>query len=298
VRLRALAPAKVNLCLFLGRIRGDGRHRLVTLFESVSLADEVELRTRVALGDEVVCPGVAGPNLVSRALEELRAAGWDAPAVRVSIHKRIPVAAGMGGGSADAAATLRIAERMGGISNAMIRVLAAELGADVPAQLDPGLALGTGAGGQITVPSWPLAPLAPHAILVLPSAQQLSTADVYAEADRMGLPRDDADLVRHHALLERVLSEGGTLPADLVVNDLEPAAISLCPSIGSALGAARGAGADHAMVCGSGPTVLGLYWGPDGPGRAAAAATELGGRFEGACVAHPVEPGFGFPLFA
>ncbi|MDE3130480.1 MAG: 4-(cytidine 5'-diphospho)-2-C-methyl-D-erythritol kinase, partial [Acidobacteriota bacterium] len=103
MRLRALAPAKVNLSLFLGGTRADGRHRLVTLFESLSLADTVELEVVDGPGDQVVCPGVEGENLATRALVGLRARGWDAPAVRVAIEKRIPLAAGMAGGSADAA---------------------------------------------------------------------------------------------------------------------------------------------------------------------------------------------------
>ena len=82
------------------------------MFESVSLYDELELTCATATGgDEVVCPGVEGPNLVAAALAALRARGWDGPPVRGRGRKRIPVAAGMGGGSADAAATLRLAAR-------------------------------------------------------------------------------------------------------------------------------------------------------------------------------------------
>ena len=114
MKLVAKAPGKVNLCLFVGGRRDDGRHELITLIESVSLADELELVTRAALDDEVVCPGVEEPNIVARALAGLRACGWNAPRVRVTITKRIPVAAGMGGGSADAAAVLRMAARSPG----------------------------------------------------------------------------------------------------------------------------------------------------------------------------------------
>ena len=101
------APAKINLCLYLGPTRDDGRHELVTLFDAVSLYDD--LAVTEAPGDEVLCEDVSGPNLVAEALGALREAGWGAPPVRVSIAKRIPVAAGMGGGSADAAALLRLA---------------------------------------------------------------------------------------------------------------------------------------------------------------------------------------------
>ena len=106
------APGKVNLSLFVGAPREDGLHPLVSVVQAVSLADELTMEPAAA--DEVVCPGVDGPNLAARALAAFRAAtGWDAPQ-RITIAKRIPVAAGMGGGSADAAATLRLAARAAG----------------------------------------------------------------------------------------------------------------------------------------------------------------------------------------
>ena len=97
------APGKVNLSLFVGAPREDGLHPLVSVVQAVSLADELTMESAAA--DEVVCPGVEGPNLAARALAAFRAAtGWEDPQ-RIMIAKRIPVAAGMGGGSADAAAT-------------------------------------------------------------------------------------------------------------------------------------------------------------------------------------------------
>ena len=297
MKLVALAPGKVNLCLFVGWLRGDRRHELVTLLESVSLADEVELVTRVALEDQVVCPGVEGPNIASRALAGLRARGWDAPKVRITIHKRIPVAAGLGGGSADAAATLRIAERLSPVPEAVIDELAAELGADVPGQLDPGLVVATGAG-EIVEPAWPRHVLAAHALVILPAGEQLSTADVYAEADRLGALRSPPELASLRDQLLAALGNGGRPPDALLVNDLQPAALSLCPRIEAALHAAREAGAEHVFVCGSGPTVAGLYWGDDAASRAAFAAAELADRFPCAASAVPVPRGYGFPLFA
>lgn len=254
MRLTALAPAKVNLSLLLGGIRDDGRHELVTLIESVSLADEVTLSG--AERDEVFCPGVEGPNIVTRALAGLRTRGWEGPPVRIEITKHVPIAAGMGGGSADAAAVLRLAQHIAPVAD--IAGLAAELGADVPSQLRPGLVLGTGAGDAVTRRP----PAEAHALVIVPSPHGLATADVYAEADRLGLPRSPGDLAR----------TAEELP---FVNDLEPAAISLCPSIADALEAVRAAGADHALVTGSGPTVFGLFWGPDAVGRAKAAAGEI-----------------------
>jgi 4-diphosphocytidyl-2-C-methyl-D-erythritol kinase len=251
------APAKINLCLYLGPIRDDGRHELVSVMEPLDLADTVTLE-RGQTRDEVVCDGVDGPNLAARAVELFReATGWDGPPVRLTIDKRIPVAAGMAGGSADAAAALRLVHRTSGLGDdALLHDIAARLGADVPAQVRPRRVLARGAGERLeTIP-----PAArPYGVLVLPSRHQLATASVFAEADRLGLPRetlDDVDTTRR-------------------VNDLEPAARSLCPEIDEALDAARAAGAQHAMVSGSGPTVIGLFETPD---EAECAARELADR--------------------
>ncbi len=296
MKLFARAPGKVNLSLFVGSRREDGRHEIITLIESVSLADELELVTRVALDDEVVCPGVEEPNIVSRALAGLRARGWDAPRVQVTIRKNIPIAAGMGGGSADAAAVLRMAARLATIEEGALGELAAELGSDIPSQLTPGLALGTGAGDNVE----PRAPLAAHAFVILPLPERLSTAAVYAEADRLGLRDNELEFVARVPDLWSSLNPGQRLPERLLVNDLEPAALSLCPDIEPALSAVRDTGADRAFVCGSGPTVAGLYWDPpegEGRARAEAAAAALAPRYPGACCAVPVPRDFGFPLF-
>ena len=148
MRLRALAPGKVNLTLCLGPTRADGRHELVTLVESLSLADELVLDTveEAGVADEVVCPGVEGENLVARAIAALRERGWDGPPVRIEVHKRIPVAAGLGGGSADAAAALRMAVELAPGRPEEVMTIAAALGADVPSQVVPGLVLGTARG--------------------------------------------------------------------------------------------------------------------------------------------------------
>jgi 4-diphosphocytidyl-2-C-methyl-D-erythritol kinase len=282
VRIRELAPGKINLCLFLGPVRGDGRHELVTLFESVSLADELVISTGSV--DEVVAPGVEGPNLVSDAVAGLRRLGWAGPPLRIEIDKRIPVAAGMGGGSADAAALLRVAPRIAAVDAADVAELAASLGADVPAQLTPGVALGTGAGHIVA----PRAPLAPHAVMVVQLAAQLATPAVYAEADRLGLPRSAEELDARGHELEAALARGGRLTDALTVNDLGAAACSLCPAIEEALARIREAGADHALVCGSGPTAIGIFWGADAEARAGEAVAGLAERFPRATVALPV----------
>jgi len=265
------APAKINLCLYVGPTRADGRHELVSIFQPIGLADEVELEP-AGLGsaaDRVVCPGVQGENLAAVALRRFRErTGWDGAPVHLRIEKRIPIAAGMAGGSADAGAALRLVARAAGIDNdALLRELGAELGADVAAQVRPRRYLATGAGERLT----PLPPPAPYGVLVLPSQAKLSTADVYGEFDRQGLPRDAAALA---AKLREVSTAAGDLPDELIVNDLEPAARALCPEIDEALAAARGAGAQHALVCGSGPTVIGLFADLRGARGAAARLSE------------------------
>jgi 4-diphosphocytidyl-2-C-methyl-D-erythritol kinase len=281
VLTRERAPAKINLCLYLGPTRKDGRHELVTLFDSISLFDDLEVTS--AAQDEVVCDGVDGPNLVSDALGALRGAGWAAPPLRVTITKRIPVAAGMGGGSADAAALLRLAPRLGDTDGAARLRIAGRLGADVPSQLVPGPWLGVGAGHRLL----PAPAVAPYSVVVLPQPFPLSTADVYREADRLSLSRspEELEVARHQLTLG--------FSAELIVNDLEPAALSLAPRLGETLGAVQRAGADNAIICGSGPTVIGLFWGEDGPGRARKAATGLAAEHPLVLTADPVRGGDG-----
>lgn len=245
------APAKLNLCLYLGPRRGDGRHRLCSLFEPISLADVIEVSEGER--DEVLCPQIEGENLATRALEVLRAAGWQRGPLRVRIEKRIPIAAGLGGGSSDAAAILRLAA--GEVDD--LPALAAGLGADVTSQLLPSLALVQGAGEQVQRLPDPL----PHAVVLLPGGGGLRTADVFAEADRLGLGRDEASLDDLAARL-RAVAGAGASPLrypELLANDLEPAARSLRPEIGDALDALRAAGAPAPLLTGSGPTAFGLF---------------------------------------
>jgi 4-diphosphocytidyl-2-C-methyl-D-erythritol kinase len=254
--VRELAPAKINISLLVGPARADGRHELASVMQSITLCDELTLTD--AERDEVSCPGVEGPNLAEAAVAGFRElTGWDGPGVRIEILKRIPVAAGLGGGSADAAAALRLLVRASGLGGepGELLELAARLGSDVPSQLRPGRCLVRG-GGEL-VEELPAA--APFGILVLPSHAALSAAAVYAQADRLGSPRSAQAL----ATLD---------PRELVgVNDLQLAALTLEPTIAVALEHARGAGADHAFVSGSGPTVLGLFENPDAAEGAAQA---------------------------
>ncbi|HUB76391.1 MAG TPA: hypothetical protein VL977_05005 [Solirubrobacteraceae bacterium] len=295
--LLARAPAKINLGLFVGPPRADGRHELVSAMQSISLADTLTLREAPvgSAGDLVVCPGVAGPpehTLAASALAAFRAAtGWAGPALELTIDKHVPVAAGLGGGSGDAAAALRLAAAASGLGDERLLLeLARELGADVPTQVRPGRWLASGAGERLhPLPQ----PRASFGVLVLPAAVALSTAAVYAQADRLRTGRSAVELAERHGALARALAEGAPLPpAALLGNDLQDAARALCREIDAALAQARGAGADVALLSGSGPTVLGLFAGADGRERAQVAAAALSAerRASGAPAAFAAAP--------
>ena len=252
--LRCLAPAKINVCLFVGRPRRDGYHPLVSLVQPLSLADELVLERSETGGDHVICDGVDGENLALRALDAFRAATrWDAPPLRLTITKRVPVAGGMGGGSADAAATLRLAAAASGHDDpGLLHELAIALGADVPSQLTPERCLMTGIGEHVR----PLGNPPRFGVVVVPSDRRLSTPEVYAEFDRLGLGRDSDELDRLSGQVPGAAHESSLLAERLLHNDLEAPARSLCPAIGDALASVRAAGAVRAMVSGSGPTVF------------------------------------------
>lgn len=271
------APAKLNLCLYVGPRRDDGLHEIRSLFEPLELGDE--LRIGEAAEDEVICEGIEAPDLTATALAKLREHGWDGPPLRIEVSKRVPVAAGLGGGSADAAAVLRLAR--GEVEG--LRSIAAQIGADVPSQLQPRPCLVAGAGEVIE----PAPPPREHAVVLIPQPEGLSTAAVYAEADRLGSTRGEAELEAIRRRLRDAVDEGGS-PLDYrehLVNDLQAAAISLRPEIEQALGALEEAGAAHAMVTGSGPTAFGLY--PTAE-EAASAAAELRHRFLAAMATGPL----------
>jgi len=294
-RLRCLAPGKVNLCLFIGRARADGYHPLVSLVQPVSLADELELGPAHGSGDEVVCPEVEGENLVARALAGFRAAtGWDDPPVRITIAKHVPVAAGMGGGSADAAAALRLAAAAAGHDPAgpELHRVALRLGADVPSQLAPERCLMTGIGEGVRA----LGDSQPIGLLIVPSAHALATPAVYAEFDRLRLGRDPDELDRLSGQVPGAAQDGSLLAERLLHNDLEAPARSLCPPIGDALADVRASGAIRAMVSGSGPTVFGLFGGADGVAHAQAAAAALRARHPHAVAATPIGRAFAAPV--
>jgi 4-diphosphocytidyl-2-C-methyl-D-erythritol kinase len=270
------APAKLNLCLYVGERRADGLHELRSLFCPLMLADRIEIGSADA--DEVICSAVAGENLAATALAALRERGWPSPPLRIEIDKRIPVAAGLGGGSADAAAVLRLADGEVG----ELEALAASVGADVPSQLDPAFALVSGAGEGVERLPDP----GEFAVVLVPFEPGLRASEVYAEADRLGAGRPAAELEDIGGRL-RDAARGGASPlsyAELLVNDLQAAALSLRPEIGEALATLERAGAAAALVTGSGPTVVGVFEDIVAADRAAGA---LPPRWAGAIVSGP-----------
>jgi 4-diphosphocytidyl-2-C-methyl-D-erythritol kinase len=259
--VRERAYAKLNLVLHVGRPRPDGLHPICSIFASLDLADEVEAGPSGSGADVVECPGVDGPNLAAAAIAAFRERVPSLPPLAVRIEKRIPVAAGLGGGSADAAAALRAANRIAGnpLDAAALREIAARLGSDVPSQVEPRHALVQGIGELVEPIDLP-----PLVALLVPQAQGLSTRDVYAQLDRMGGWREQLDSKAVRAVLSSRRLE----------NDLQPAALTLRPELAPVLDALRAAGAPMALVGGSGPTCVSLF---DDPAAAEQAAEAVPG---------------------
>jgi 4-diphosphocytidyl-2-C-methyl-D-erythritol kinase len=251
--IRGTAPAKVNLVLHVGPRRSDGLHELCSLFASLELADEVEVeRAGGGARDEVICPGVAGPNLAQAALDAFRARVPELPPLRVSIAKRIPVAAGLGGGSADAAVVLRAANAVAGapLTPDELRAVGARVGADVPSQIEPRHALVSGAGERVEPIDLP-----EMALVLVPAEEGLSTAEVYAEADRIPSTRARLDA----GALRTAAAAPLAALARAMDNDLEAAALNLRPELTRTLAALQEAGALNALISGSGPTAFGVF---------------------------------------
>ena len=238
----ATAYAKINLALHVRRRREDGYHDIETLFAFVDAGDELTVET--APRDELhvngeFAPALSDPfgNIVAQALGKLpRAEGW-----RVTLDKRLPVAAGLGGGSADAGAVFRLYDQRYGLPENW-RDKAAKLGADVPACVESRTCIGRGTGAELEPGSQDLAGTA---VLLVNPRVPLATGPVFARwggIDRGALPTGTA---RQIALAGR--------------NDLEPPALALCPAIGDVLAALRETGAWLVRMSGSGATCFALF---------------------------------------
>ena len=255
------APAKINLVLRVGQRRTDGYHEVVSLMARVDIADTLT----VARAERTVvdCPGLeGGDTLVTRALNAfLAAAGPDRVpgGFHAVVAKRIPAGAGLGGGSSDAAAALRAANRLCGepLSAADLAAVAATIGSDVPFFLGPAVAIARGRGVQLV----PAPQLPPAAVVLAHPGRPLATRDVY-DAYRAAGPAMALDLPDPVPSLAAL--------ASLVANDLGPVAERLEPGCRALRLALSDRGAAAACVTGSGSAVFGLF--PDLAAASAAAA--------------------------
>ena len=251
-------PAKVNLALNVGATDNEGYHALGTLFQAVSLFDDLVARPAEAGVFRVSFRGegssglpVDDTNLVVRAARLLaKTCGMGNLGVEIRVYKRIPVAGGMAGGSADAAATLIACNQLWGtgLDTGQLHAVAARLGADVPFLLHGGTAVGTGRGEKLR--SVPVRGSF-HWVLAL-SHHGLSTPAVFREFDRISAPQPtDID----SGLLEALADGDARRVGALLRNDLQRAAFNLQPELADVLAMGREAGAIGALVSGSGPTI-------------------------------------------
>jgi 4-diphosphocytidyl-2-C-methyl-D-erythritol kinase len=281
-------PAKVNLQLAVGPLRPDGYHGLVTVFHAVSLFDELTVVPAEADSVRVTGEGAGvvpedGDNLALRAVRVLRKAvanrGTVAPVgaggVAVTIAKRIPVAGGMAGGSADAAAALVACNELWGtgLSREELCALGGDVGSDVAFAVLGGTAIGEGRGERLT-PA-PAAPATYHWVIALADGH-LSTPTVFRELDRQRQGQAAAEPELSAGLMAAL---GAGDPATLgtaLSNDLQDPALTLFPALRKTLDAGRGAGALGALISGSGPTCFFLAAGVEQATALAAALASAG----------------------
>ncbi len=252
-------PAKVNLQLSVGPLRPDGFHSLATVFQAVSLADEIVARPRdeggIALsmsgGDHEDLP-LDDRNLAFRAAELLAAHAGIPPAVDLHIHKAIPVAGGMAGGSADAAGALLACDALWRLATPReeLLALAAELGSDVPFALHGTTAIGVGRGERLTSV---LSRGTFHWVFAI-ADRGLSTPEVYAECDRLRQGSEVPEPAIADELMHAIRAGDAGLLGRALSNDLQAAAISLRPVLAKVLDAGEEYGALGGIVSGSGPT--------------------------------------------
>ncbi|MFC9753594.1 4-(cytidine 5'-diphospho)-2-C-methyl-D-erythritol kinase [Streptomyces sp. NPDC056921] len=250
-------PAKVNVQLAVGAPRPDGFHDLANVFLAVGLYDEVTVTP--ADGLRITCSGpdaaqvpLDASNLAARAAIALAERHGIAPDVHIHIAKDIPVAGGMAGGSADGAAALLACDALWstGATRDELLAICAELGSDVPFSLVGGAALGTGRGERLT----PVDVGGTFHWVFAVADGGLSTPAVYGEFDRLTADTDVPEPEASPALLDALRSGDATALAAALTNDLQPAALSLRPSLAGTLAAGTEAGALAALVSGSGPT--------------------------------------------
>ena len=282
----ATAPGKINVCLRVGPVRDDGYHDVATIFQAVSLVEEVTASESESFSVSFTGPidtsalTVDESNLVLRAARAVAAESGYTGGADIQVIKRVPIAGGMGGGSADAAATLVAVDALWGTNLGMPRLaeIAATLGADVPFALHGGTALGVGRGDVL---SPVLAKATFHWVLVL-NEVGLSTPDVFRQLDRhraehsIEIETVAIDPAIDPNLLQALRSGDAMALGEYLRNDLQAAALQLMPNLGETLEFGETHGALAGIVSGSGPTVALLAADEDSAARLAASLTADG----------------------
>jgi 4-diphosphocytidyl-2-C-methyl-D-erythritol kinase len=251
-------PAKVNLQLSVGPKESDGYHEVVTVFQAISLFDNLKIsrsnKFEIDLkGDYVNGVPTDQSNLVYKAVQLMSEKFNTDPSLEIEINKSIPVAGGMAGGSADAAATLLGVDQLYGLglSKDELSEVARNLGSDVPFMLHGGTAVGRGRGDEIT----PALSRGNYHWVIAVSSNGLSTPAVYGECDRLRTGLDIKAPSLHDELLQALLSGDSTRVGKSLNNDLQAAAISLRPALRLILETGQEYGALGGIVSGSGPSV-------------------------------------------
>lgn len=291
--LTVRAPAKINLHLGVGAPRPDGYHPLTTVYQAVGLYDDLTANDPEGTGDgwsvglavsdwmDHAQVPLDGDNIVDRAAALLAAHHGLAVSGRVHIDKAIPVAGGMAGGSADAAAALVALDRLwgAGTSDADLLALAAQLGSDVPFALVGGTALGSGRGELVE----PVADSGSWWWVVVPSTSGgLSTPEIYRHFDRLHPDAPEVPPMPEALLAALAAGDPQALAASLH-NDLQAAAVEQRPDLATLIDAGEDAGALRGLVTGSGPTCVFLC---DGPDAARAVGAELRATYDVVLVTH------------
>ncbi len=252
-------PAKINLQLAVGPLESDGYHQLVTVFQSISLYDTVKISRNASEFSMSITGDYAGSvpadenNLIYKAIDLMAEKYKSDRNVHVEVKKNIPVAGGMAGGSADAAATILAIDQLFNLnlSKEEMSECAAKLGADVPFMLNGGTAVGRGRGDEIT----PALSRGSYHWVIAVSTTGLSTPAVYGECDRLRTGLEIKQPQLNDELLQALLSADSERVGKALSNDLQAAACSLRPALRLVLDIGNEYGALGGIVSGSGPSV-------------------------------------------
>lgn len=274
IPVRERAEAKINLSLEVIGLRADGYHDIVTIFQTVDLADSIKATPAESISLAVDDAELDTPsNLATRAAKALRSATRTSAGVRLALAKRIPTAAGLGGGSADAAATLRACARLWAVPLSRARDVASDLGADVTFLIDGGTALGAGRGERLT----PIVTPTAYAVIVSPAIRiESKTARAYGS-----LRRDDFTSGERTHALARELDVGNLTALADAPNAFRRVASDIFPGIDDVQRAFAASGAPWTRLSGAGPSLFTVIADPE---HAAAVGRRLTGRVRNATI--------------